>query len=69
MADVEITDQGSLIIFAIKSTEADEWVQDNVEIPSIAWLGDSSFVVEHNYADALIEGFTGAGFVVENAEA
>ena len=56
MADVTIEDQGSLVLFKIESEEAQEWVDENVDVPDFAWLGGYSFVVEHRYADALIAG-------------
>lgn len=65
MADVTVEDQGSLVLFKIESQEAQEWVDDNIDVPDFAWLGGQQFVVEHRFADNLIAGLQDAGFEVE----
>ncbi len=67
MADVKIEDQGSLVVFRLEGLPVQYWVEENVDIPDFAWLGGTAFVVEHRYADNLIEGLRGEGFEVEYA--
>ncbi len=53
--DIQINDQGSIIMFTPVSEFAKEWVNNNCYIESWQWMG-SSFCVDHRIAEQLIEG-------------
>ena len=55
MADVTITDQGTLVQIQLNSEAAMAFVQSNVHLESWQW-SDRAFVVELRYASRLIEG-------------
>lgn len=61
--DVEVSNQGSLILVRPLTDAADEWIGQRVQEDATWWYG--SLVVEHRYADALIEGMRADGLVVE----
>ena len=63
--DVEVTDQGTIVLFTLHSERAKEWVQENVETESWQWLGDVSFAVDHRMAMSLVAGFVDEGMQVD----
>lgn len=65
MNDVDVVDQGSVVLFTPITAEARDFVDDNVGLEDWQWLG-GSFAVDARYAGALIEGFESHGFTVSN---
>ena len=63
-ADFSISDQGSLVMFSPQSEAAKAFVEEKVDVPGWAWLGNA-FGVEHRMADGLIEGIEAEGLSVE----
>lgn len=59
--DVEIEDQGSIILFRLATDAAKTWWKENVSPGQI--LG-GRYVVEHRYADSVIEGMMSDGLNV-----
>lgn len=63
--DVEVTDQGTIIIFTLLSEKARKWVQENVETEPWQWLGDVSFAVDSRMSMSLVAGFVDEGMQVD----
>ena len=61
--DVLITDQGTIVVFAIVSAQAAEWVDQHVQTEDWQWMG-KSLAVDHRYAPSLIEGLQEAGLTL-----
>lgn len=64
MADIEISDQGSIVLFRPISPEAQAFFDDNVGSEDWQWMG-GALAVEARYAPALWEGLIRDGFSVE----
>lgn len=62
--DVLVVGAGSVWTFTPVSDEAKDWTVDHVQLESYQWLGRDTFVVEHRFAGALVEGYADAGFRV-----
>lgn len=62
MADVHITNEGSLFLFALQTPQARTWVDEHVEEQVL--FGDA-LVVEHRYAWDLAQGMLGDGLTVD----
>lgn len=63
--DVEVTDQGTIVVFTLLSKRARKWVQENVETEPWQWLGDISFSVDHRMSMSLVAGFVAEGMQVD----
>ncbi len=61
--DVEVWNDGSMVLLTPKTERASHWIRDNVHTESWNWLG-MSLAVELRFADAIIQGMTGDGVVV-----
>lgn len=59
--DVAVDDQGSIVLLRPISAAADAWINEHVEVQQ-TW-GDS-IVVEHRFADAIIDGMIADGLEV-----
>jgi hypothetical protein len=59
--DVEIEDQGSIILFRLATDAAEAWWKENV---SPGQMLGGRYVVEHRYADSVIEGMMSDGLNV-----
>lgn len=59
-----INDQGTVVTFTPEGDFEYEWLTLNVESEPWQWLG-KSLVVDHRFAEDLIDGVQGAGFVIE----
>jgi len=64
MADVTITNQGSLMLFELNSPAARHWAEDNVDLPEYMRFGNG-FVSEYRYAWDLAQGMIDSGLEVE----
>jgi hypothetical protein len=61
--DVNIQNEGSIVLFHLKSDAAKAWVAEN--IPSdVMYFGDA-IVVEHRFADNVANGMLADGLGVE----
>jgi hypothetical protein len=61
MADVTVTNCGSIVQFRLHSKAAQEWVEENVQTDDWQWFGRNCFNVDHRYAGHLAEGMADAG--------
>jgi hypothetical protein len=59
MKQMQIINQGSLVLFKPVTDFAKEWWADNVD--TNAMMSGSFYVVEHRYANDIIEGFLNDG--------
>lgn len=60
--DVVVETHGiSLVAFRLKSPKAEQWVDENVEVPDHMWLHPSGFACETSFADAVAGGMESAG--------
>jgi hypothetical protein len=59
-----IDNQGSVVVFSPEGDLEYEWLTLNTETEPYQWQG-RSLVVDHRYAEDLIEGVRSAGFVIE----
>lgn len=60
--DVQVQDEGSVVLFHLLSRRAQAWVDANVQDGAM-FLGDA-LAVEHRYAQALAQGMIGDGLRV-----
>lgn len=60
--DVTVRNEGTILLFRPVSEQAREWLSENVQSDA-TWFG-RALVVEHRYADGLIEGLESAGLSV-----
>jgi hypothetical protein len=58
--DVQVSDQGSIILFTPMSPEARDWFDENVQTEDWQWLG-ASLGVDRRYAADLLAGIGEAG--------
>lgn len=63
MADIWVNNQGSIVLLTPVSDAANEWIEDH--IPDDAMYFGTALVVEHRYADDVIDGMMGDGLIVE----
>ena len=68
MADVIVNDQGDLVAFEVATDEFMEWLVDNYDGPSLAWVNDKSFVVAGDLAEDFLNEIEFEGFNVEVRE-
>ena len=61
--DVEIRDEGTLVLFDLRTPEARSWWLDHVAVDGIMW--HTANVVETRFAAAIIEGMHEAGLRIE----
>jgi hypothetical protein len=61
-ADVEVNDQGSIVLVTPMSEAATDWIAENVQDGATYW--GPSLVVEHRFADDLIAGMQSDGLEV-----
>lgn len=61
--DFKVSNNGSTISFLLFSEAAKDWVVENVQLEAWQWMGTSTFIIDHRYADQLIAGMEDAGFV------
>lgn len=62
--DVEVSNQGSVVLFILISAAAIAWVEENVQTEGWQWMGRNTFAVDHRFASDLIEGLQAAGLTV-----
>ena len=65
LMDVLVEFDGSVARFELKTQEAKNWVNENVELEGWQWLGKESFAVDHRFTDPLITGMEESGLSVE----
>jgi hypothetical protein len=61
--DVAISDEGSIVLFHLFTSQAEHWVRGNVQ-PGAQWFG-GALVVEHRYAAAVVHGMVERGLRVQ----
>lgn len=61
--DVEVNDQGSIILLTPRTERAKEWFKENIQAEPWQWFG-ASLSVDHHYADDLIQGLQSEGMNV-----
>lgn len=61
--DFIVEDHGSLYVFQPMSETAREWTDENIDIPSWAWIG-GGFAVAHSLASDLASGILDAGMAL-----
>ena len=62
--DVQVTGEGTIFLFDLRTEKAREWVAENVEAEAYQWFGHV-LVVEHRFAWGLAQGMLDAGLVLE----
>jgi hypothetical protein len=68
LTDITVTGRGStLFSFHIVTVKARAWVEAHVDLESYQWLGENTFVVEHRYADDLMDGMRMNDLIVEES--
>ena len=60
--DVEVRDEGTLLVFVPLTGAARDWCRECLPFDCPRWAG--GYVVEHRYADDIIDGMTGDGLEV-----
>lgn len=63
MLDVEVRNEGTIIMVTPVSIEAKDWVEENVPLESWQWLG-GAFAVEPQYVADLLIGMNESGLAV-----
>jgi hypothetical protein len=64
--DVEVEDQGSIVLLVPKTGAALRWFEDNVQSASWQWLG-GSLAVDGRYARDIVAGLEAEGFLLRGA--
>lgn len=64
LPDVSLQDEGSIVVFYLNSTHAQDWVEENVDTENAQWWTNNGLVVEHRFADHLAEGLRADGLEV-----
>lgn len=63
MADILVRNESSIVMFTPKSNEGRTWVDENLNLESWQWLGQS-FAVEWRYAPDIVQGMMEDGLEV-----
>ena len=53
--NIEVRDEGTVVLITPVSKQAKKWVNENVQVESWQWLGQG-FAVDHRYAPYLLQG-------------
>lgn len=61
--DIDINDQGSIVMFTPRTDAGREWMDENVESEPWQWMGPS-LCVDHRPAQDLVEGMQEAGLTL-----
>lgn len=62
--DVTVENHGSIYLVRPRTTQAQAWIDDNVQGYYAYWIGDT-LIVEHRYIEALVAGMREEGLNVE----
>lgn len=65
MSDVQINDQGSVVVFIFNSQSAKEWANENLQTEHWQWFGSNALAVDHRFADPIITFLQDDGFSVK----
>ena len=63
MSDVQIADQGSIILIRPLSEAARQWLDENVVAEPGQWV-DGALAVDHRFARDLVDEIAAAGFEI-----
>ena len=63
--DFSIVNHGSTVQFQPLTQSARDWVSENLPLESRQWL-DSTFVIDHRFADPIICGIADNGFSIRS---
>jgi len=63
MADIQINNHGSILIFVPRTETGMEWMNENLDPGAMRWAG--GIVVEPRYAADIVNGMQGDGLLVE----
>lgn len=66
LGDFRLTDCGSIVALTPLTSEAEEWLNDNVHSEAWQWMG-SSLCIEPRYAMDIAAGMDRDGFTIELA--
>ena len=61
--DIKIDNEGSIIVITPLTSEARIWIDENCNIESWQWIGES-LAIDHRFAENIILGLADAGFNV-----
>jgi hypothetical protein len=62
--DVSVMDQGTIVLFVLRTDAARAWVDEHVQAEPYMFVG-SGLVVEHRFAAAIADGMSADGLSVE----
>ncbi len=65
VADVDVQDEGTLVLFTPRTEAAQNWIENSVQDGAQFWAG--ALVVEHRYAQSLLDGMVSDGLTVREA--
>jgi hypothetical protein len=64
VADVIVSNRGTVALFQLNTDAAKAFVDKKVELDGWQWLGNRSFAVDSRYAADLIAGMQGYGLII-----
>lgn len=64
VADVEVVNEGSIVLLKPQTPEGSQWLQEHCQHESWQWFGHA-LAVEPRYAEAVIDGMIADGLGVE----
>ena len=64
MADIEVKNEGSVVLLIPMSDRGKAWIDDNLQLEGWQWYGNAA-AVEARYADAIVDGMQDDGLEVQ----
>ena len=64
MADIEVKNEGSVVLLIPMSSRGKAWIDDNLQLEGWQWYGNAA-AVEARYADAIVDGMQDDGLEVQ----
>jgi len=64
MADVEVKNEGSVVLLIPMSDRGKDWIDENLQLESWQWYGNAA-AVEARYADPIVDGMMDDGLEVK----
>jgi hypothetical protein len=62
MADVQVTDEGTIVLLTARTPEGKAWIEEYLDVPEYMRLpGRASVACEHRMVGPILDGMTEAG--------